>query len=124
MTNSFSHHERDKVECFACGRKLGKKPGRVDTRDDQSVFVGRECFKLVMAAGEKGYQPPKGGPRLYPIPGWTPELEAELLAQIATGGSPRWQSLMECVNCPRIVKVAGTLCDPCFKVAEEENRVS
>lgn len=51
--------------CFACGRKLGKNPKLVDTRDDQTVFVGRECFKLIVTAGENGYQPPSGGPRLY-----------------------------------------------------------
>lgn len=54
-------------KCFACGRKLGKSPQLVDTRDDQLVFVGRECFKLVQQAGNSGYQPPLGGPRLFPI---------------------------------------------------------
>lgn len=52
-------------KCFACGRKLGKKPQRVDTRDDQTVFVGRECYKLIVLSGEMGYQPPTGGPKLY-----------------------------------------------------------
>lgn len=52
-------------KCFACGRKLGRKPVLVDTRDAQLVYVGRECYKLVRAAGNAGYQPPKGGPRLY-----------------------------------------------------------
>ena len=55
------------VNCFACDRKLGRNPKLVDTRDDQTVYVGTECYKLVMAAGEKGYQPPAGGPRLYPL---------------------------------------------------------
>jgi hypothetical protein len=59
--------ENNSEPCFACGRKLGKNPLRVDTRDDQTVFVGRECGKLVIAAGENGYQPPRGGPRLYPL---------------------------------------------------------
>ena len=53
--------------CFACGRKLGKKPLLVDTRDGQLVYVGSECAKLIKAAGEKGYKPPLGGPRLYLI---------------------------------------------------------
>ena len=52
-------------KCFACGRRLGDNPRRVDTRDAQTVFVGRECFKLVVAAGRDGYQPPLGGPRLW-----------------------------------------------------------
>lgn len=55
-------------QCFACGRRLGKSPVRVDTRDDQTVLVGRDCARLIRAAGEQGYHPPQGGPRLYPLP--------------------------------------------------------
>jgi len=54
--------------CFACGRRLGRYPTLVDTRDDQRVFVGRECAIEIERAGEAGWQPPKGGPRLWPIP--------------------------------------------------------
>lgn len=54
--------------CFACDKKLGRSPKRADTRDAQTVFVGRECYARITAAGESGYQPPKGGPRLYPLP--------------------------------------------------------
>lgn len=54
-----------RYKCFACGRKLGKKPHLVDTRDDQRVYVGSECYELVKAAGEAGYQPLLGGPRLW-----------------------------------------------------------
>lgn len=54
-------------KCFACGRKLGKSPKLADTRDDQKVFVGSECFKMIQKAGESGYQPPGGGPRLYEV---------------------------------------------------------
>lgn len=56
--------------CFACGKRL-VRPEFVfltDTvREDQhyEVFVGPECFSKVRAAGEAGYQPPRGGPRLY-----------------------------------------------------------
>jgi len=53
--------------CFACDRPLGKTPRLVDTRDAQQVFVGVECAKHIDRAGDAGYQPPKGGPRLYPI---------------------------------------------------------
>ena len=52
------------LRCFACDRKLGKNPHIVDTRDAQTVFVGNECFKNVT---EAGWQPPKGGPKLYPL---------------------------------------------------------
>ena len=55
------------LRCFACDRKLGKNPKLVDTRDAQLVFVGSECHKMIVQAGESGYQPPLGGPRLFLI---------------------------------------------------------
>lgn len=55
-------------KCFACDKRLGKRPSIADTRDGQFVFVGSECYRLIVAAGEVGYQPPLGGPRLYRIP--------------------------------------------------------
>lgn len=59
----------DNGTCYACGRKLGKKtPKAADTRDAQWVYVGSECSKKIEAAGDAGWQPPKGGPRLYPMP--------------------------------------------------------
>jgi hypothetical protein len=51
--------------CFACGRVLGVRPLLVDTRDAQTVFVGAECAKQITASGNEGWQPPRGGPRLY-----------------------------------------------------------
>lgn len=54
--------------CFACARKLGKNPNIADCADEQTVYVGAECFNLIRKAGEAGYQPPKGGPRLYLLP--------------------------------------------------------
>lgn len=53
--------------CFACGKRLGKRPHKADTRDDQIVYVGQECWRLIILAGDSGYQPPRGGPRLYPF---------------------------------------------------------
>jgi hypothetical protein len=44
-------------KCFACDRPL-KGKHLVDTRDDQTVFVGPDCFKRVKAAGDAGWQPP------------------------------------------------------------------
>lgn len=55
-------------KCFACDRKLGSNPFVADTRDSQFVYVGSECFKYIKTAGDDGYQPPKGGPRLFLIP--------------------------------------------------------
>ena len=54
-------------KCFSCGRKLGKGRALADTRDSQIVFVGSECIKLIGNSGKTGYQPPKGGPRLYTV---------------------------------------------------------
>ena len=54
-----------KEKCFACGRSLEQNPAMADTRDAQIVFVGRECMKKIIAAGERGYQPPQGGLRLF-----------------------------------------------------------
>lgn len=53
--------------CFACDKKLGKNPRLVDTRDSQLVYVGSDCYKRIEKSGNDGYQPPKGGPKLYLI---------------------------------------------------------
>lgn len=55
----------DNAVCFACGRRLGKNPLVVTCVDEQDVTVGRECAKAIQAAGAAGYQPPRGGPRLF-----------------------------------------------------------
>ena len=49
-------------KCFACGRRLGRNPNVAVCEDEQSVFVGSECYKQI---GLRGWKPPKGGPRLY-----------------------------------------------------------
>ena len=54
-------------KCFCCGRRLGRFPKLVDTRDDQIVYIGRKCWERVRDAGSHGYQPPWGGPKLYPL---------------------------------------------------------
>jgi hypothetical protein len=55
--------------CFACDRRLGQSSVLVEAEDDQTVYVGRDCARKIEAAGEYGYQPPKGGPRLYTLKG-------------------------------------------------------
>jgi hypothetical protein len=50
--------------CYACDRKLGRKPRLVETSDHQSVYVGSECARKITA---DGWQPPKGGPVLFPL---------------------------------------------------------
>ena len=60
---------RRRERCFACDRIIrSKNPMRADTRDAQVVFVGSDCHRKIMEAGDGGYQPPKGGPRLFPLP--------------------------------------------------------
>lgn len=60
----------DPERCFACNLKL-VRPEFVFTQDRMSdgrqyeVFVGPDCFAHVQAAGDAGYQPPLGGPRLF-----------------------------------------------------------
>lgn len=54
-------------KCYACGKRLGKYPHVADTLEDQIVYVGSECYKLILQSDIIGYQPPKGGPRLYPL---------------------------------------------------------
>ena len=81
---SYSHAIPER--CFACNRPLRtRNPKRVDTRDAQVVYVGADCFKLVVAAGEGGYQPPLGGPRLFVIAD-QPATPAE---EPTASGSPR-----------------------------------
>jgi|GEM_PF-3037136 len=52
--------------CFACDRPMASKY-LVTCIDEQTVFVGSECFKKIRLAGVHGWQPPKGGPRLFTI---------------------------------------------------------
>lgn len=67
--------------CFACDRQLSKTERHaVHTRAVSSaavvspatVFVGTTCWALIVRAGEEGYQPSKGGPRLFASAGPAP----------------------------------------------------
>lgn len=66
----------DYERCFACGARIGKSGcARAHTADGQNVYVGSSCWQKILSAstdvrgGEHaGYQPPKGGPRLWA--GW------------------------------------------------------
>ena len=80
--------------CFACDRKLGRNPVLVDTRDDQCAFVGSECFKLIKRAGDAGWQPPKGGPRLYLLPSGLSQQQLGALfggARLVEVMAPGWR---------------------------------
>jgi len=56
--------------CFACGRRLVRpRPvyltDRLADGGSYVVQVGPECFGLARQAGAAGFQPPRGGPRIY-----------------------------------------------------------
>lgn len=54
--------------CFACDKFMRSYQNDVViTSDGQTVYAGPDCFKLIKKAKEHGYQPPKGGPKLYLI---------------------------------------------------------
>lgn len=56
------------MKCFACDKLIMKEPRNARTFDGQHVLVGPECAKKiphVHKGREHGYQPPKGGPRLF-----------------------------------------------------------
>lgn len=59
--------------CFACGKPIRSKGYLVDTRDDQTVYVGPDCFKAIQASGDRGYQKGpymgvgEGYVKLYPL---------------------------------------------------------
>lgn len=55
-----------KLKCFACNKVLGQNPKLVRCVDEQTVYVGSECYKKIVKAHD-GYQPSKGGPKLYLI---------------------------------------------------------
>lgn len=54
-------------KCFACDRVMrGHSFYLAVTHDNQQLLqVGGECWKKIWAAGKDGYQPARGGPRLF-----------------------------------------------------------
>ena len=68
------------MKCFACDKKIPDQKGSIaDTKDGQLVYVGPQCYRNIKAF-TSGYQPPKGGPRLFVYYGDKPELEFALQA--------------------------------------------
>ena len=52
--------------CFACDKLiLVPNPKQAWTADPQMQHVGANCFAKIKAGGTDGWQPPKGGPRLF-----------------------------------------------------------
>lgn len=58
-----------RFKCFACDRPLRGRQREYLVRcaDEQTVFIGSDCFRRVRETGPDGYQPPLGGPRLFEI---------------------------------------------------------
>ena len=85
-------------KCFACDHPLGETKHLADTRDGQLVYVGPNCLALIKAAGEDGYQPPKGGPKLYmvkvPLKEFT-DLMARLKSMCVPKTAKEWEELAE-----------------------------
>lgn len=72
--------------CFACGAPIGASgAARAHTADGQNVLVGSSCWQKILSAstdargGEHtGYQPLRGGPRLWA--GWIDDEELAAFA--------------------------------------------
>ena len=58
----------NETKCFACGKKLKENLHVADTRDSQTIIVGPCCYRNIKKSGEHGYQPPRGGPKLWRVP--------------------------------------------------------
>lgn len=53
--------------CFACDKPLRNRAFLATCADEQTVYVGPDCFAYIRSAGRDGYQPPLGGPKLFEI---------------------------------------------------------
>lgn len=62
--------------CFACGKRLRCRSELVYCSDEQAPVVGPDCWQHIWDAGDKGYQPPMGGPRLWAKKEWARPREA------------------------------------------------
>ena len=61
--------------CFACGRAIKDTALTewCDTRGGREAPVGPDCYRKIVAAGEAGYKPTKGRPRLWPAQSYAEE---------------------------------------------------
>lgn len=79
-------------KCYACGRAFRRNGfglvvyhPAVLTRDGQRQFVGFDCYEKVRDAGPEGWQPPRGGPRLFLETDAPPEVLAAAGVTITRG---------------------------------------
>lgn len=56
---------RPTERCYLCERPIYTTVHKVYTSDGQTQFAGEECYRMVRDSGLDGYQPPKGGPRVW-----------------------------------------------------------
>lgn len=54
-------------KCYACGRGFRRSDTRrfAVTSDGFTVYVGSDCHRHICSARGAGFQPPRGGPRLF-----------------------------------------------------------
>lgn len=65
MSATQQHKVNGDGRCFACARPLKNNNYLVGCKDEQTAFVGADCYRKIEKAGADGYQPLTGGPRLY-----------------------------------------------------------
>jgi uncharacterized protein (DUF169 family) len=64
-TEGAKHHHGGGETCYACGKKMRGRSNDVVTSDNQAQCVGSDCLKHIRRGGAEGFQPKRGGPRLY-----------------------------------------------------------
>ena len=56
------------MKCYLCSKSLTREKYLVDTRDSQTVYVGGDCYRKIISAGEEGVAVTGSGLRLYVMP--------------------------------------------------------
>lgn len=51
--------------CYACDKPLMMNAYEALTIDNQLIWVGADCARKIAKANKEGWQPPKGGPKLF-----------------------------------------------------------
>ena len=107
-------------KCFACGRHLLSKAHLVDTRDGQTVYVGPNCYEKILKAKEAGYQPPKGGPRLWLL-GGAPQPQSDW-AKCECGFLNIFEAQGQCPKCGRSLRTASPSSEVALSASEAQTR--
>lgn len=51
--------------CYCCGKLMKYRTAAIYTSDGQPQWVGLDCYKHIVSAGKIGFQPKRGGPKLF-----------------------------------------------------------